>query len=429
MNQARRNTTPLLKAGLLAGLLLLFSVASALAAAPGAAPVKRATGAHSLNVGPRQPRKLRRAHASIIGGSSVPISSYPSLAYIDAETGPREGFNCTGTVVAPRVILTAGHCVEPPESGELTPPSDYAVATGLADLTQVSRANVSLVTQAVVFPGFQPGTLHGDAGLLILAEASAAPAIRLASSGDGALLAPGTPVSVAGWGLTNPQAAEGPAELQAATTVIQSATYCQRQVGRYYPFYSSSSQLCAIDPPSYSVSTCHGDSGGPAIAVDGSGTPVEVGITSFATQNCMMTLPDGFTRVDRVSSWVASWVSAVELGGPTPAVHHPRVRLPRMTIQEAHRFVDLGLSEHFRYRYRRGTYKRIGCERVEATKVKCGLTWYQGGNDYYGTITVYFLQYQGVIYWNDRYKIHWVDDHCWFFSGHRQTCVIRTAHQ
>src|SRR4051794_8391566 len=70
------------------------------------------------------------AHASIIGGDVASIDAFPALAYIAAQTGKDEGFACTGTVIAPRVVLTAAHCVEDLDVGGFTPAGDYKVATG-----------------------------------------------------------------------------------------------------------------------------------------------------------------------------------------------------------------------------------------------------------------------------------------------------------
>jgi secreted trypsin-like serine protease len=366
------------------------------------------------------------AHSSIIGGHSASIGEFPWLADIEGKEPGGGFFGCTGTVVAPRVILTAGHCVEDIATLAIYPASGYAVATGVADISQVHRQDISLVSQAVIYPGFSPFTLHGDAGILILTAPVTAPALPLASASDSALLQVRTPISIAGWGVTSSGAKEPPAELQSASTVIQSSRYCKQRSARYYPFYSSATQLCTVDPPRYAVSTCHGDSGGPAIARRADGSPVEVGITSLVGPGCSASLPNIFTRVDQVSPWVASWIAAVEYGGPAPAVTISKAHLPKLSFPRAKYLSGLGLAEDFGYRFRRGIEKRIGCVRIEREKVKCGVSWYQGGNDYYGTITVYFAIYHNTVVWNERYKIHWVDDHCWFLSGHRQTCVIRT---
>lgn len=363
-----------------------------------------------------------RAHASIVGGNPVAIENLPSLAFVQSRNDSLL-FNCTGTVVSPRIILTAAHCLI--EGTAVRPADRFAVVTGTTDLRAVSPVHISTVSQAVVYPGFDLEELHGDAGLLILSRPTSSPAIRMATSGDLGLLAAGTPIAIAGWGQTSGQSSISPV-LQAAETVVQRSAYCQRAVAGYYLFFLPQVQLCAVDPPSYSTATCHGDSGGPAIARDASGGLVEVGITSLGEPECSTYDPNVFTRVDRISSWVSRWIAAVEQGAPVPAATVPRLRLPFMSLSRARTLLARSLGEDLGSRWKRGRGKRIGCERIEREKVKCGVSWWQGPNDYWGGITVYFLQEQGIVYWNDRYKIHFVNDYCWWHSGHRQTCVIRT---
>jgi secreted trypsin-like serine protease len=371
------------------------------------------------------PAAAKGAQASIVGGSPASIEEYPWVAFIQAETGGGEGFECSGSVVAPRVVLTAGHCVEDIETGQLTPAGDYAVATGVSSLAAVGPGGALRVSAAVVSPTFRPSTAHNDAGLLILATPTSAPAVRLATAADSSLLAAGTPLTVAGWGLTSADAEEISGELRAGETVVQSSAYCGRQVARFYAFYSPATQLCAIDAPTYATGTCHGDSGGPAVA-QADGEAVQIGIVSLGQSKCSTALPDVFTRVDQVSSWVASWIAAVEGGTTPPEVKKPKAQLPLLTIRRAKSLASRGLGEDFRFRFRRGAGKRISCRRVEREKVKCGVSWYQGGNDYYGSITVYYLFGREAVYWDDRYVVHWVNDYCWFESGHRQSCVIHT---
>jgi secreted trypsin-like serine protease len=365
------------------------------------------------------------AQTSIIGGHAASIAELPSLAYIEGEDAVAP-YACTGTVVSPRVILTAGHCVEDIEAGTITEASKLAVATGVADLRQIAKANVSLVSQALVFPGFKPSKLTGDAGILILATPTTAPPIALASAPDAGLLAAGTKLTIAGWGLTNPKAKEGSVVLKAGETIVQDTTECKRQSRRYYPFYSATQQLCAIDHPSDKVSGCFGDSGGPAIATRADGTPVEVGIVSTGGPECNRHLPNVFTRVDQVTAWVASWVAAVEAGGPVPAIKIPKAHVPQLTFERAKELAAVAVAEDFRSKFTRSSEKRISCRRLGKPRVKCTVGWYQGGNDYYGTVTIFYAIRGNAVIWDDHYKIHWVNDRCYFHSGHRASCVVHT---
>jgi secreted trypsin-like serine protease len=365
------------------------------------------------------------ANASIVGGSPIAIENLPSLAFVQSSNDSYL-FNCTGTVVASRVILTAAHCLI--EETTVRPADRFAVATGISDLRAIRPEDVSGVSQVVVYPGFDLEELHGDAGLLILSQPTGSPAIRMATSADLGLLAAGTPIAIAGWGQTGGQSPLSPV-LQAAETVIQRSSYCQRAVAAYYLSFLPQAQLCAIDPPSYSTATCHGDSGGPAIARDASGGLLEIGITSLGEPECSTYDPNVFTRVDRISSWVSRWIAAVEQGAPPPDATVPRLRLPFMSLSRGRTLVARSLGEELGSRWKNGRGKRIGCRRIDREKVKCGVSWWQGPNDYWGTVTVFFLQEQGIVYWNDRYRIHFVNDYCWWHSGHRQTCVIRTFHR
>jgi secreted trypsin-like serine protease len=371
----------------------------------------------------------QRASASIIGGEDATIESFPSLAFIEASTGPKSGFSCTGSVIAPRVILTAGHCVFELESGQMTPPADYAVATGFANLNDVTPDHVFAVSRALLFPDFDPSTVHGDAGLLILSTPTTAPPIPVASAADAALYAKGTPVQLVGWGLTDPDASDIPATLQTTNAVVQEPSFCKSHVGGFYPFYSPGVQMCSSTPPAHTSGGCFGDSGGPMIAHRADGSAVEVGIVSAGHPLCNTKTPGIFTRADRVFGWASEWIAAVEQGGPTPKVKVPEAELPQMTKADAKVLAERALGYDFGRRFRRGKEVRLRCSRVEREKFKCGVSWYQGPNDYFGSITVFYAIRHNVVGWSARYKVQWVNDQCWFHSGNRSSCKVHSKHR
>ncbi len=60
------------------------------------------------------------ARASIVGGTTALSEEWPWAAFILAADAKGEGFSCSGTVISPDLILTAGHCVEDIETGKKT---------------------------------------------------------------------------------------------------------------------------------------------------------------------------------------------------------------------------------------------------------------------------------------------------------------------
>ena len=266
---------------------------------------------------------------SIIGGVPVPAGAWPWVAFVTARTSPTSGFQCTGTVVSPRVILTAAHCAEDLATGLVYPASAFTIVTGRVNLSDSSSGQVLAVSQVLVDPSFSAATFAGDAALLVLATPTTSPAIPLATAADAALLAPGAAGSIAGWGLTNASASTTPSILQGGATVVQSDAYC---ASRLLAFLSGP-MLCAFNPPTYAVGACHGDSGGPMLARRADATWVQIGITSWGVAACDPSYPSVSTRVDGVSGWASSTIAS--LAPPPAPAPAPTVAPPSPTTQPA----------------------------------------------------------------------------------------------
>jgi hypothetical protein len=296
------------QAGKLAALMLLVVLALAVptsASASGHRPDRRSRG-RPERVSDRA--KNLNAHASIIGGVEVSNGSYPWLAFIVRDSGGAI-FQCTGTVIAPNVVLTAGHCGEDTETGGIDNAADYAVVTGNVDWTGSPR-QVSGVSRVVVYPGFSRALLTGDAALLILSTPTTAPSISLASyPEDAAHLQAGAGGIIAGWGATFPGEEGFTERLRAAETVVQGSAYCANNSP---PFYSSF-EICTINAPDDDTGACHGDSGGPLIALN---PIVELGVISHGEEECSTEDPTVYTRADLIRSWANQQIA---VANPPPA--------------------------------------------------------------------------------------------------------------
>ncbi|HET9154645.1 MAG TPA: trypsin-like serine protease [Solirubrobacterales bacterium] len=343
------------------------------------------------------------AQASIVGGRAGSISEFPFLSFIEAREG-EHGFACTGSVVAPRVILTAAHCADDLEHGGLTPARDYALATGVTSPGEAQPENIFAVTETHVFPGFDPGTLHGDAAILILDRPTSVPALALAGAGDAALYAGGATVQLAGWGLTAPHAKEEPDGLRTTSMVVQAPSTCKAKTQGYFSPFSSAAQMCTLDLPSKKSGGCFGDSGGPTIGLRPDGTAVELGIISTGGDSCSTVRPNVMTRTDFVSSWVAEWIAATEAGGPRPALA-PGTPFPQMTKPAAETFAVSTLRDRFGQRFERA--KRIvgSCRRAARSRYRCEIAWIAGRFVYGGTVSPFYVRRDDAVVWDSHFRI------------------------
>lgn len=267
--------------------LTALSVASG---APGLA-VARAPGAAASSGAP--------AHASIVGGREAAPGSYPWMAFVvDIEGG--EAAACTGTVVAPRAILTAAHCTLNEESGALRDPGGYEVVTGTVNWADPAGRQISKVTRLIPYPKF--GTARegfGDVAVLALATPTTAPSIPIAKSPRFTRL--GTRARIAGWGMTW-YGQTGFTEALMWTKTVVAGSRCEGLWGR----------VCVVDFPKFKSGACFGDSGGPLFAFDPKRGWIEFGVTQGGFDGCTTRRPQLYTRTDVLAKWIAGRIAQIE---------------------------------------------------------------------------------------------------------------------
>jgi trypsin len=368
---------------------------------------------HHIVPVPHYVRPSAAVWPEIVGGTSAKQGTFGYMAFIiHYNAQGNADFLCSGTVLSDNVVMTAGHCAANETTGVPLAPGGFVVVTGAVNWTDKMNRELSNVSRVIVDPSFNPTTGANDAALLVLSTGTTAPAIGLATSADQVLEQPGEGVAIAGWGETYAGEQTLVSVLQYALAVVQSPAYC----AQFNPLYLSSVELCAVNYPDDDTATCNGDSGGPLIALDPSNNLVEIGITSRGPTNCNTTTADYFTTVRPLSGWANSWIHAV--ARPVPISY--------MTLAAAGSYVNQTLHGVLGSPFAARQSYKTTCTRNSVSQVTCSFTFTSSSNYYYGHVTVYYIRSAGQIYWTDSYLIHWVNNYCYFHSGHRSTCQIHT---
>jgi secreted trypsin-like serine protease len=244
--------------------------------------------------------------SAVVGGNDASPGEYPSVAEITF--GP---FLCTGTLIAPTWVLTAGHCSNI-TAGTVASPASWpapliSVRVGGATQSDGERLGVSRV---VMHPDYLL-TSGYDISLLQLSSSSTMAPTQLAGAGERSIWTAGTMETIVGWGVTS-EGGSQPDRLQEAQVPITTDSYC---AGAYSDF-DPQTMVCAGFPEG-GVDTCQGDSGGPMFGHSSTGALRVVGTTSFGEGCARPGKPGVYARV--ADDTLRPWIAANAAGGVSTA--------------------------------------------------------------------------------------------------------------
>lgn len=257
------------------------------------------------------------AHTSIVNGKTTSIKDWSwQVAIAVAKRrlpgkSPRSRYFCGGSLIAPDLVLTAGHCVFELSKRQVR---QVEIISGRTRLNDESKGQVARVTN-LMMPlnshgrrrfNLRGGVANWDFALLKLSRSVGARPIKIAGADEFDIWRPGRVVKATGWGVTRPSKRRASPVLRVASQVMLGDRVCARVDGDLF----RPRIMNCIGGPSINTSTCFGDSGGPLAA------PIEggyrlIGVTSFGDSACRPNLPSIDARV--ASKPMRDWIQRVAL--------------------------------------------------------------------------------------------------------------------
>ena len=201
------------------------------------------------------------------------------------------GWFCSGALIHPRIVVTAGHCHQPPETTINT------VALGADDQNKLGGAEIVSVKRAVVHPLYTQTRQFGDMTVLILRTDAKTTPVAVASSEE---VGAATKTLLVGFGNDDLASTKGfgrKRKVEVDITAVRRKPTDDFDTLETQLGFESDLEFVAGGE---GFDSCNGDSGGPAyIMVDG--VKKLAGLTSRATETATHPCGDGgiYTRVDR----------------------------------------------------------------------------------------------------------------------------------
>lgn len=263
---------------------------------------------------------------AVVGGGLVPQGDLPWVAAIYTGDAAPSGQFCGGTLIAPSIVVTAGHCVRFLRGQTEVPlmPTVYNVAAAipgdplasqdpaairlrvlLGDVRlSGSQGERILVASVYPYPDRDLDTVPDmDIAVLVLQHPSAIAPIRYLRPGDPAALdAPGVAATIVGWGATGESDSGSNSLMEAVVPIISDAS-CRQSYSAMVPGI----EVCAGYPQG-GTDTCNGDSGGPLVVPSPGGWKL-VGATSWGLGCARPNKPGVYAEMRAAAAFIDTFIA------------------------------------------------------------------------------------------------------------------------
>ncbi|XP_041437455.1 transmembrane protease serine 2-like isoform X1 [Xenopus laevis] len=230
----------------------------------------------------------------IVGGTNAALGNWPWQVSLRYKTGAL----CGGSIISPKWIVTAAHCVYGGSTGSA---SGWRVFAGVLTLPSSCGANCYSVKRIIPHPGYNASNHDNDIALMKLNNEITfgynTQPVCLPNAGM--FWKAGTQCWISGWGSTSQGGKISPTMKNAAVQLISLKVCNQPNV---YSGSITSSMICAGNL-SGGVDACQGDSGGPLVTKT-NGTWWLVGDTSWGYGCAQANKPGVYGNMTTFLHWI-----------------------------------------------------------------------------------------------------------------------------